>query len=127
MIGNAGEDVGEPCLWVDAVHFCRGDQAVHDRPALTTAIGAGEQPVAASQSQAPNGALRRVVGEANPPIIQEASEGGPAGKHVINHKHPTTEFDSQTIKSSATQRLAGLPALLRILQSIPQQITHLSG
>ena len=42
MTGDAREDVGEPCLWVDVVHLCRRDQAVQHGGPLTTAIGAGE-------------------------------------------------------------------------------------
>jgi len=51
MISDSGEDVCEPCLRVGAVHFCRRDQAVHHRGALTAAVGAGEQPIAAPRAR----------------------------------------------------------------------------
>ena len=44
MLGDAGEDVGEPGLRVDVVHLGRDEQAVHGGSALAAAIGAGEEP-----------------------------------------------------------------------------------
>ena len=44
MAGDAGEDVGEPSLRVDVVHFGRDDQAVHGGGAISAAIGAGKEP-----------------------------------------------------------------------------------
>ena len=44
MAGDAREDVGEPSLRIDIVHFCRRDQAVHHCGPLSTAVGTGEQP-----------------------------------------------------------------------------------
>ena len=44
MSSDAGEDVGQPRLWIDAVHLGRDDQAVHGRGMLATAIGAAEEP-----------------------------------------------------------------------------------
>ena len=38
MIGDAAEHVGEPGLWIDAVHLGRDDQAIHDRGTLSAAI-----------------------------------------------------------------------------------------
>ncbi len=37
-IGDAGEDVGKPGLGIDVIEFCRGDQAEHERGALTAAV-----------------------------------------------------------------------------------------
>ena len=39
MIGDAGEDVGEPGLRIDIDHFCRDDERVHDSGALTATVG----------------------------------------------------------------------------------------
>ena len=44
MIGDAAQDVVKPGLRVDAVELGRGDQRIHRRRALSTAIGTGEQP-----------------------------------------------------------------------------------
>jgi hypothetical protein len=53
VIGNAPQCVGKPSLWIDAVEFCRSDQGVHRGSALTSPIGAGEQPCAAPESNRP--------------------------------------------------------------------------
>jgi len=44
QIGDAGEDVCEPGLRIDIVELGGDDQRVHERGALATAVGAGEQP-----------------------------------------------------------------------------------
>jgi len=61
VIGNAPQYVGKPSLWIDAVEFCRSDQGVHRGSALTSPIGAGEQPCAAPESDAAQSALGGVV------------------------------------------------------------------
>jgi hypothetical protein len=40
VIGDAGEDVGEPGLRVDAVELGGADQGVHHRRALAASVGA---------------------------------------------------------------------------------------
>ena len=42
VIGDAGEDIGEPSLWVDAVQLGRFDQGVGGRGRLAAALGADE-------------------------------------------------------------------------------------
>ena len=49
-LGDAGEDVGEPGLRVDVVELGGADQRVHHRCSLAAAIGAGEQPGLASET-----------------------------------------------------------------------------
>jgi len=44
MFGDPSQDIAEPGLWVDAVHFGSDDQAINRRGALSTAVGTGEQP-----------------------------------------------------------------------------------
>ena len=44
MIGDTGEDIGEPGLGVDVIHFRRHDQTIHDSGPLAAAIGTREQP-----------------------------------------------------------------------------------
>src|ERR1700682_2099096 len=53
MLGAACQNVGEPSLRIDVVHFRRDDQAVHDGGALAAAIGAAEQPRFTSQGNRP--------------------------------------------------------------------------
>ena len=49
LLGDAGEDVGEPGLGVDVVELRGADQRVHHRRPLAAAIGAGEEPGLASE------------------------------------------------------------------------------
>ena len=54
VVVDAGQDIGEPGLGIDVVEPGRLDQRVHEGGALTTAIGAGEQPgLAAERNRAP--------------------------------------------------------------------------
>ena len=57
MLGDAGEDIGEPGLRIDVVRFCHGDEGVHDRGSVTAAVGSGEQPCSSSGSQTAQGAF----------------------------------------------------------------------
>jgi hypothetical protein len=51
VIGQAGKDVGEPGLRIDAVQLLGFDQGVHRGRAFAAAIGAGEGPVVAIMSR----------------------------------------------------------------------------
>ena len=84
MIGQAGEDVGEPGLRVDAVELGGFDERVHGGRTFATAIGAGEGPVVAADGDAAQRPLGSVVGEADPAISQEAVERGPALEGVVD-------------------------------------------
>jgi hypothetical protein len=44
MIGDAGQDIGQPGLRIDIVQFGGDDQAIDRRGPLSAAIGTGEQP-----------------------------------------------------------------------------------
>ena len=61
MLGDAGEDVGEPGLGIDVVELGGDDQAVDDGGTLAAAIGAGEQPRLAAEGDAAQGSLGGVV------------------------------------------------------------------
>ena len=45
MIRQAGQDVGEPSLWIDVVEFGGGDEGVDGCGATAALGGAGESPV----------------------------------------------------------------------------------
>ena len=74
MIGDAGEDIGEPGLRIDIVELRGLDQGVDDRTALPAAVGAAEQPRLAAERDAAERALGGIVGEADPAIVEEACE-----------------------------------------------------
>ena len=78
VIGDAGEDVGEPGLRVDVVELGGDDQGVHEGGALTAAIGAGEEPGLAAEGDAAQRALGGVVGQADAAVVEEAGEARPS-------------------------------------------------
>ena len=78
--GDAGQDVREPGLRVDVVELCRHDQCRHDGGAIGTALGAGEEPGLAAEGKAAQCALRRIVGQADSPVRDEAGEPIPAAQ-----------------------------------------------
>jgi hypothetical protein len=41
VAGDAGEDVSQPSLRIDAIHFARDNEAVHHRSAIAPAIRRG--------------------------------------------------------------------------------------
>ena len=44
QVGDAVEDIGEPCLGVDLVQLGGADERVHRRHPCAAAVGAAEQP-----------------------------------------------------------------------------------
>ena len=75
VIGDAGENVGEPGLRIDVFEPGGLDESVTGGDALPPAIGAAEQLCLAADGHAAQGTLCRVVGEAGPAVAQEAGEG----------------------------------------------------
>lgn len=49
MIGDAGDDVGEPRLGIDVVEATSLDERVQDRVATAASVGAGEQIILAAK------------------------------------------------------------------------------
>lgn len=70
MPGDTGEDIGEPGLGIDTVEPGGGDQAVHDRGTLATAIGAGEQPGLATKGDATQGPFRGMFDKQIRPLVR---------------------------------------------------------
>src|ERR1700745_507429 len=70
VIVDPGEHVGEPCLRIDVIELGCLNERQHDRRALTTAIGAGEQPRLPPKSNSAQFALRCIVGEADAPVLE---------------------------------------------------------
>src|SRR6266545_499300 len=74
VIVDAGQDVGEPSLGIDAVQL----GGLNYRGPLTAAVGAGEQPGLAAERDAAQLALGGIVGEADASVGEEARERIPA-------------------------------------------------
>ena len=83
MGGNAGKDIGQPGLRIDAVHLGRDDQAVHGGGAPSAAIRAAEQPGFSSKSDAPQPSFGGIVGEAHAAVLQEQREARPTLEDVV--------------------------------------------
>ena len=77
QIRDPGDDLGEPGLRVDPVQLGGADQGMHEGRALPAALGTGEEPGFSAKRDAAQGAFRRVVGEADPAIVEEPGEAGP--------------------------------------------------
>ena len=79
----------------------RHDQRRDRCSSIITVLRAGEQPGATAESKASQGALGRVVRQADPPIVEEAVEGWPAAQHVIDRlSHRGVEAGSSPIRST---------------------------
>lgn len=84
QISDPLEDLGQPGLWVDVVELSRADQRVEGGCALTTAVGAAEEPCLSPEGDAAQCALRGIVRRTDPSILEEPGEGRPALEHVIH-------------------------------------------
>jgi len=78
-VSNASEHIGQPSLRIDVVEFRRRDQRRHDGGAFGTTFGTGEEPRLSAEGKSAQGAFGGVVGQANPPIVEEAGEPIPTG------------------------------------------------
>src|SRR6185437_1598622 len=74
MIVDARQYVGKPSLRIDVVEPGRADQRQHDGGALTSAIGACEQPRFTAKGNSAQLALGCVVAQADAAILEEARE-----------------------------------------------------
>ena len=84
MIGDTGQDVGEPRLGIDVVEATSRDYRQHDCGTIGTTLAAGEGLVAPSQGDASQCAFSAIVGQADPAVVEEAGEAVPGPEHVIH-------------------------------------------
>jgi hypothetical protein len=61
VLGDAGEDTGEPSLRIHVVHFCRDDEAVHGSGTASAAIRSGEEPCLSAQRNTTQRSLGGIV------------------------------------------------------------------
>src|SRR6218665_1675793 len=88
VVGNAIEHVAQVGLRVDTAQLGRADQGVDHRSATPTAIGAQVQEVLASDRDASQRTLRRVVVRLDAAVVNEARERGPVAQRVADrHGH----------------------------------------
>ena len=80
MIGDAGQDVGEIGLRIDAVQLGRLDDGVENSGPLAAGIGAGEEIILPSEGQRSDRALGGIVAHLQPAV---ADEPGRASHRVV--------------------------------------------
>src|SRR4051794_17831338 len=110
MIGDTGQDVGEPSLWIDVVEATGRDHRQHDGGTVGTTLATGEGPVPPSQCDASQGALSAIIGQADPAIVEwpdEPSSLEPFCKKacslaiVPNHLQKIAAFAPEAEKTTA--------------------------
>ena len=84
MVVDAGEDVGEPSAGIDVVEFAGLDQCVDRSGTTPAAVGAGEDPVLAADSNAADGTFGGVVREADTAIVKETPERWPSLQVIVD-------------------------------------------
>jgi hypothetical protein len=84
VVSNAGQDVSEPGARVNAVQLGGDDERLHGRGPVAATIAAAEQPRLPAEGNATQGALGRIIREADPAVIEEPSERFPARQHVVH-------------------------------------------
>ena len=80
MIGDTSEHVTEIGFRIKTVELSGFDEAVEGCGALGAPIRAGEQVVLASDRDASQGPLCRVVVEGDPAVVEDAGQRRPAGQ-----------------------------------------------
>jgi len=75
---DAGNDVTQVGLGLDAVERCGADQRVEESRSLASGIAAGEQPVLSSNSYGPDGVLGRIVADLQSTAIEVAGQRRPS-------------------------------------------------
>ncbi len=76
------EDIGQPGLWIEAIHLGRFDEGHRSGQRLATAIGSREEPVLPTDADRAHGALGRVVVDADAAVLEEKLEGWPTAEYV---------------------------------------------
>ena len=84
MIVDAGQHVGEPGVGIDAVELGGLKQGVHERRPARRPFGTGEEPSFPAEGNPAECSFRRVVGQADAAVVEEASEGQPALEHIVD-------------------------------------------
>ena len=81
---DAGDDVGEVCLRVDAVELGGFDDRSDGRPVLTAAIGTSEERILAIQRTGTDGAFNDVGVDLDPAVVEKARQTRPARERVAD-------------------------------------------
>src|SRR5262249_19400940 len=81
---DAHEDVTQIVEGVNAVQSARGEQRVDDAGSLGSGLGSSEEPILASDRDAPELPLGGVVVKLEPGVVEESREGAPLVARVAD-------------------------------------------
>src|SRR5438034_9996200 len=95
-LGHALQDVPEIGEGLHVVELCRGDEGANGGPSLSATIRAGEQMVLAPERDGPDRAFDGIVVELDTAVVQEMTEGRPAGKGVTDRVGEATAARNAT-------------------------------
>ena len=84
VIGDAGEDIGEPGAGIDVVEFAGFDQRIDGGRPSATGVAAAEGPVFAPNRNGAHGAFSGVVAHADAAVVEEPRERGPSLQAVVD-------------------------------------------
>ena len=87
QVGQPGENIGEPGLRIDVVHFGGDDKGIHGGSPLTAALGTCKEPRLPTQGNATYGAFGRIIRQTDTPVLEECREGRQTSmllKHVVD-------------------------------------------
>ena len=104
---DAGDDVGEVGVGVEAVELAGLDERGDRRPVLAAAVGSGEERILPVQGDGSDTALDHVGVDLDAAVIEEAGKPGPAGERVADgFGEPALLADQREL--AAQPRLEGL-------------------
>ena len=83
-VGHALEHIAQVSKRLNAVELCGSKERGNDGPARRAAVRSGEQMVLATERDGANGTFHCVVVELDASVVQEASQGSPAGECVAD-------------------------------------------
>ena len=84
VIGDTGENIGEPSLRIDRVELGRHDQRRHRGCPISAPLRAGRQLGFSAQGKASQDPFGGVVGQADPSVFEEVREGRPTPQQIVD-------------------------------------------
>ncbi len=126
MILQARKDIGKPSVRVDVIESGTLDQRVDRGSPVAALVGAREGPIVAAHGNGANLPLGRIVGHAQPTIIEEACECRPSGEAVGNgltNLALSGELGALLVQPSLQRDQEGATALVAHVQAFLRRLT----
>jgi hypothetical protein len=74
VVGNATENISQPCLWIDAIKLGRFDQRVGNRRRLSSTLRPSKKPVLAPKDYASHATFGGIVVDTQTSIVEIGSQ-----------------------------------------------------